>query len=61
LCEVARAPSYSAGRYAPEAVAALKARGVIFEEYELPRLKTVNGIAKIAGNYPSKGVGEKGS
>jgi catechol 2,3-dioxygenase-like lactoylglutathione lyase family enzyme len=43
------------------AVAALKARGVVFEEYDLPGLKTVNGIAKIAGNYPSKGVGEKGS
>lgn len=42
-------------------VAALKARGVVFEEYDLPGLKTVNGIAEIAGNYPSKGVGEKGS
>jgi hypothetical protein len=43
------------------AVAALKARGVVFEEYDLPGLKTVNGIAEIAGNYPSRGVGEKGS
>jgi catechol 2,3-dioxygenase-like lactoylglutathione lyase family enzyme len=42
-------------------VAALKARGVIFEEYDLPGLKTANGIAEIAGNYPSKGVGEKGA
>ena len=42
-------------------VAALTARGVVFEEYDLPGLKTVNGIAEIAGNYPSKGVGEKGS
>jgi catechol 2,3-dioxygenase-like lactoylglutathione lyase family enzyme len=42
-------------------VAALKARGVIFEEYDLPGLKTVNGIAEIAGNYRSNGVGEKGS
>ena len=42
-------------------VATLKARGVVFEEYDLPGLKTVNGIAEIAGNYPSKGVGEKGS
>jgi catechol 2,3-dioxygenase-like lactoylglutathione lyase family enzyme len=42
-------------------VAALKARGVVFEEYDLPGLKTLNGIAEIAGNYPSKGVGEKGS
>ena len=29
------------------AVAALKARGVIFEEYDLPSLKTVNSIATI--------------
>jgi catechol 2,3-dioxygenase-like lactoylglutathione lyase family enzyme len=42
-------------------VAALKARGVVFEEYDLPGLKTENGIAEIAGNYPSKGVGEKGA
>jgi catechol 2,3-dioxygenase-like lactoylglutathione lyase family enzyme len=42
-------------------VAVLKARGVVFEEYDLPGLKTINGIAEIAGNYPSKGVGEKGS
>ena len=43
------------------AVAVLKARGVVFEEYDLPGLRTVNGIAQIAGNYPSKGVGERGS
>ena len=30
-------------------VAALKARGVVFEEYDMPGLKTVNGIAT-AGN-----------
>lgn len=41
-------------------VAALRARGVVFEEYDVPGLKTVNGIAEIAGNYPSKGIGEKG-
>jgi hypothetical protein len=34
---------------------------VIFEEYDLPGLKTANGIAEIAGNYPSKGAGEKGA
>ena len=34
-------------------------RGVIFEEYDVPGLKTVNGIAEVEGNYPSKGgVGE---
>jgi hypothetical protein len=34
---------------------------VVFEEYDLPGLKTVNGIAEIEGNYPSKGVGERGA
>jgi len=38
----------------------LRRRGVVFEEYDLPGLKTDNGIAAITGNYPSKGgVGEK--
>jgi catechol 2,3-dioxygenase-like lactoylglutathione lyase family enzyme len=38
----------------------LRARGVVFEEYDFPGLKTVNGIAEVARNYPSKGgVGEK--
>lgn len=42
-------------------VAALRARGVVFEDYDLPGLVTVNGIAEVEGNYPSKGgVGEKG-
>ncbi|HJT94456.1 MAG TPA: VOC family protein [Mycobacterium sp.] len=40
-------------------VAELRRRGVVFEEYELPGLTTVNGIAEIAGNYPSKGSGER--
>lgn len=43
-------------------VAALRARGVVFEEYDLPGIRTVNGIADIEGNYPSKGgVGERGA
>jgi catechol 2,3-dioxygenase-like lactoylglutathione lyase family enzyme len=43
-------------------VAELRARGVVFEAHDLPGLLTVNGIAQIAGNYPSKGgVGEKGA
>jgi catechol 2,3-dioxygenase-like lactoylglutathione lyase family enzyme len=42
-------------------VAALRSRGVVFEEYDLPGLKTVNGIAQIAGNYPSRGRGEMGA
>ncbi len=40
-------------------VAELRARGVVFEEYDSPGLKTVDGIATVAGNYPSKGTGEK--
>jgi catechol 2,3-dioxygenase-like lactoylglutathione lyase family enzyme len=42
-------------------VSELRARGVVFEEYDLPRLRTVDGIAEVAGNYPSKGVGERGA
>ena len=38
----------------------LRAHGVVFEEYDFPGLRTVNSIAEVAGNYPSKGgVGEK--
>lgn len=37
------------------AVSVLRARGVVFEEYDLPGLKTVEGVAEIVGNYPSKG------
>ena len=38
----------------------LRARGVEFEEYDFPGLRTVNGIAEVEGNYPSKGgVGER--
>jgi catechol 2,3-dioxygenase-like lactoylglutathione lyase family enzyme len=43
------------------AVAGLRARGVVFEEYDVPGLTTVNGIAEVAGNYPSKGRAEKGA
>lgn len=39
----------------------LRARGIQFEDYDLFGLKTVGGIAEIAGNYPSKGVGERGA
>jgi catechol 2,3-dioxygenase-like lactoylglutathione lyase family enzyme len=42
-------------------VAALRDRGVVFEEYNLPSLRTVDGIATIDGNYPSKGAGEYGA
>jgi hypothetical protein len=38
----------------------LRRRGVVFEEYDLPGLKTADSIAAITGNYPSKGgVGKK--
>ena len=36
-------------------VAGLRARGVVFEEYD----GVVNGIMDIEGNYPSKGRGER--
>lgn len=43
-------------------VAALRDRGVVFEEYDLPGITTVDGIAEVRGNYPSKGgVGERGA
>jgi len=42
-------------------VADLKSRGVTFEEVDLPGMKTVNSIASIDGNYPSKGHGERGA
>ena len=43
-------------------MAELRRRGVVFEEYDFPDLKTVNGIAEVSGNYPSSGcVGERGA
>jgi catechol 2,3-dioxygenase-like lactoylglutathione lyase family enzyme len=39
-------------------VAQLRARGVVFEEYDLPGTDPA-GIAQIDGNYPSKGTGER--
>ena len=41
-------------------VSELRSRGLVFEEYDLPGFETVDGIADIEGNYPSKGgVGER--
>jgi len=34
---------------------------VVFEEVDLPGLRTVGSIADIHGNYASKGVGERGA
>ena len=28
----------------------------MFEEYDFPGLRTVNGITEVVGNYPSKGA-----
>jgi catechol 2,3-dioxygenase-like lactoylglutathione lyase family enzyme len=36
-------------------VRALRERGVVFEEYDLPGLTTDDAIAEVEGNYPSKG------
>ncbi|HZA08879.1 VOC family protein [Mycobacterium sp.] len=41
------------------AVAELRKRGVVFEDVDLVGLTTIDGIAEVAGNYPSKGRGEK--
>lgn len=35
-------------------VGELRRRGVVFEEVDVPGLKTVEGIAEVEGNYPSK-------
>ncbi|MEW2074342.1 VOC family protein [Streptomyces sp. NPDC012403] len=37
-------------------VAELKRRGVVFEDVDVPGLRTTDGIADIEGNYPSKGA-----
>jgi catechol 2,3-dioxygenase-like lactoylglutathione lyase family enzyme len=42
-------------------VTELRGRGVEFEEYDFPGLRTVNGIADVTGNYPSAGTGERGA
>jgi catechol 2,3-dioxygenase-like lactoylglutathione lyase family enzyme/general stress protein 26 len=43
-------------------IAELRRRGVVFEEVDIPGLRTVDGIADVEGNYPSAGgVGERGA
>jgi catechol 2,3-dioxygenase-like lactoylglutathione lyase family enzyme len=37
-------------------VTELERRGVVFEDVDVPDLRTVDGIADIEGNYPSKGA-----
>src|SRR3954464_1150141 len=36
-------------------VSELRQRGVVFEEVDVPGIRTKGGIAEIEGNYPSKG------
>ncbi|MFE0521275.1 VOC family protein [Streptomyces sp. NPDC058954] len=46
----------------PAVVAELRRRGVVFEEVDAPGLRTVDGIAEVEGNCPSKGArGELGA
>ena len=40
-------------------VAELRSRGVVLEQYDFPGLTTVDGIADIEGQYPSKGRAER--
>jgi catechol 2,3-dioxygenase-like lactoylglutathione lyase family enzyme len=40
-------------------VADLRRRGLEFEEVEMPGVTVEDGIARIPGNYPSKGTGER--
>jgi catechol 2,3-dioxygenase-like lactoylglutathione lyase family enzyme len=41
-------------------VGELRSRGVVFEQVDVPGLRTVEGIAEVEGNYPSAGgVGER--
>ncbi len=39
----------------------LRARGVVFEDFDGPALRMIDGVAVVTGNYPSKGTGERGA
>ena len=42
-------------------MAEMKRRGIVFEDVDVPGLKTVDGVVVVEGNYPSKGgKGERG-
>jgi catechol 2,3-dioxygenase-like lactoylglutathione lyase family enzyme len=45
----------------PAAMTELRTRGVEFHEYDVPGLSTEDGIARISGNYPSRGSSELGA
>ncbi|WP_144127665.1 VOC family protein [Catellatospora sichuanensis] len=40
-------------------VRTLRERGVVFEDVDLPGMRTVDGIADLDGNYPHAGTGER--
>src|SRR5207248_3445060 len=43
-----------------QTVRELRDRGVVFEQYDTPGLRTVDGIATVDGNYPStEAIGER--
>jgi catechol 2,3-dioxygenase-like lactoylglutathione lyase family enzyme len=42
-------------------VAELRERGVIFERFDAPGFKMIDGIVDVGNNYPSKGTGERGA
>jgi catechol 2,3-dioxygenase-like lactoylglutathione lyase family enzyme len=42
-------------------VADLRARGVEFEDVEMPGFDSQDGIVTVPGNYPSKGTSERGT
>lgn len=42
-------------------VAELRERGVIFEQFDAPGFKMIDGIVDVGNNYPSKGTGERGA
>ena len=44
-----------------DVVGELRNRGVVFDAVDTPGLRTVDNIADVSGNYPSKGSGERGA
>jgi catechol 2,3-dioxygenase-like lactoylglutathione lyase family enzyme len=43
------------------AVAELRGRGIVFEDYDEGPFATTDGVVTIEGNYPDKGTGEYGA
>ncbi len=42
-------------------VAELRERGGIFERFDAPGFKVIDGIVDVGNNYPTKGTGERGA